>query len=57
MRFPGEWERHARTIMGWPCRELLWGDTIARAREDYATVANAIAAFEPVTMPLALAPR
>jgi agmatine deiminase len=50
MRFPGEWERHARTIMGWPCRELLWGDTIARAREDYATVANAIAAFEPVTM-------
>jgi agmatine deiminase len=36
--------------MGWPCRAELWGETIARAREDYAAVANAIAAFEPVTM-------
>jgi agmatine deiminase len=36
--------------MGWPCRIALWGDTIAAARQDYATVANAIAAFEPVTM-------
>jgi agmatine deiminase len=50
MRFPGEWERHERTIMGWPCRELLWGETIAQARVDFAAVANAIAAFEPVTM-------
>jgi agmatine deiminase len=36
--------------MGWPCRESLWGSTMAQAREDYATVANTIAAFEPVTM-------
>jgi agmatine deiminase len=36
--------------MGWPCRRELWGKTLARAREDYAAVANAIAAFEPVTM-------
>jgi agmatine deiminase len=36
--------------MGWPCRLSLWGETLAHAREDYATVANAIAAFEPVTM-------
>jgi len=36
--------------MGWPCRADLWGDTIARARSDYAAVANAVAAFEPVTM-------
>jgi agmatine deiminase len=50
MRFPGEWEEHERTIMGWPCRELLWGDWIGTARSDYATVANTIAAFEPVTM-------
>jgi agmatine deiminase len=49
-RFPGEWEEHERTIMGWPCRELLWGEAIAAARDDYATVANTIAAFEPVTM-------
>ena len=36
--------------MGWPCRAELWGSTLAQARADYATVANAIAQFEPVTM-------
>jgi agmatine deiminase len=50
LHFPAEWEPHERTLMGWPCRESLWGDTLAQARREYATVANAIAAFEPVTM-------
>jgi agmatine deiminase len=50
MRLPAEWEPHERTLMGWPCRLELWGETIERAREDYAAVANAIAEFEPVTM-------
>ena len=50
MRTPAEWEAHERTVMGWPCRLELWGDTIDQARADYAAVANAIAAFEPVTM-------
>ncbi len=50
LRYPGEWEPHERTIMGWPCRRDLWGSILAQARADYATVANAIAAFEPVTM-------
>jgi agmatine deiminase len=50
MRFPGEWERHDRTIMGWPCRPELWGATLAQARADYVAVASAIARFEPVTM-------
>ncbi len=36
--------------MGWPCRLELWGDCIEYARADYATVANAIAAFERVVM-------
>src|ERR1700733_5556110 len=36
--------------MGWPCPPPLWGETIDQARTDYAAVANAIAAFEPVTM-------
>jgi agmatine deiminase len=49
-RLPAEWEPHERTLMGWPCRQSLWGSTISRAREEYAAVANAIAAFEPVTM-------
>ena len=50
MRYPGEWEPHERTIMGWPCRAELWGPTLERARGDYAEVANAIADFEDVTM-------
>ena len=50
MRTPAEWEPHERTLMGWPCRTELWGETLAQARADYATVANAVAAFEPVTM-------
>jgi agmatine deiminase len=49
-RTPAEWEPHERTLMGWPCRAELWGETLEQARTDYATVANAIAAFEPVTM-------
>jgi agmatine deiminase len=36
--------------MAWPCRAALWRDTLPQARADYAAVANAIAAFEPVTM-------
>ncbi len=36
--------------MGWPCRVELWGETLEQATRDYAAVANAIAAFEPVTM-------
>ena len=50
MRYPGEWEPHERTIMGWPCRTELWGPGLEQARADYAEVANAIADFEDVTM-------
>ena len=50
VRLPAEWERHERTLMAWPCRRELWGETIEQARRDHATVANAIAAFELVTM-------
>ncbi|HTU96325.1 MAG TPA: agmatine deiminase family protein [Solirubrobacteraceae bacterium] len=50
MRMPAEWEPHERTLMGWPCRTELWGETMNQARADYAAVANAVAAFEPVTM-------
>jgi agmatine deiminase len=47
---PAEWAPHERTLMAWPCRAELWGGQLARAKEEYAAVANAIAAFEPVTM-------
>jgi agmatine deiminase len=50
MRLPAEWEPHERTLMAWPCRLELWGETIEQARADYATVANTVAAFEPVIM-------
>ena len=50
VRLPAEWEPHERTVMGWPCRVALWRETLPQARSDYAAVANAIAAFEPVTM-------
>ncbi|MBA2350089.1 MAG: agmatine deiminase family protein [Solirubrobacterales bacterium] len=47
---PPEWAAHERTLMGWPCRRELWGGELEAAKEQYAGVANAIAAFEPVTM-------
>lgn len=47
---PPEWAPHERTLMAWPAREELWGETLEQAKADYAATANAIAAFEPVTM-------
>jgi agmatine deiminase len=47
---PAEWAPHERTLMAWPCRRELWGDQLQAAKDQYAGVANAIAAFEPVTM-------
>jgi agmatine deiminase len=47
---PPEFARHERTLMAWPARASLWGSTLEQAKADYAATANAIAAFEPVTM-------
>ncbi|WP_354701438.1 Agmatine deiminase [Paraconexibacter sp. AEG42_29] len=52
---PAEWEPHERTLMAWPCRRDMWGAQLAGAKEQYAGVANAVAAFEPVTMVCATA--
>jgi agmatine deiminase len=49
-RMPAEWAEHDRTLMAWPCRRELWGGELARAKQQYAAAANAIAAVEPVTM-------
>lgn len=49
-RMPAEWSPHERTLMTWPCREFLWGDLMGGAKAQTAGVANAIAAFERVTM-------
>lgn len=47
---PAEWAPHAGCWMAWPKRAELWREHIEGAREDYARVAQAIAAHEPVTM-------
>jgi agmatine deiminase len=36
--------------MAWPCRESLWGADMGAARRAFASVAQSIAQFEPVTM-------
>ncbi len=51
LRMPAEWAAHERTLIAWPAREEAWrGVTIEDARDAYAQVVAAIAAFEPVTL-------
>lgn len=50
MSMPAEWAAHELTLMAWPARLELWGDGLAEAKAEYAAVARAIAAFEPVLM-------
>jgi agmatine deiminase len=50
LTMPPEWAPHERTLMAWPCRRELWDGQMAAAKAESAGVANAIAAFEPVTM-------
>jgi agmatine deiminase len=50
MAMPAEWSEHELTLMAWPARLKLWGDGLAEAKTEYAAVARAIAAFEPVLM-------
>ena len=49
---PAEWAPHQATLMEWPTitRAEIWGDLFDRAKADFAAVANAAAAFEPVVM-------
>lgn len=50
MAMPAEWAVHELTLMAWPARLELWGEGLAEAKAEYAAVARAIAAFEPVLM-------
>jgi agmatine deiminase len=47
---PAEWAPHAGCLMAWPSRRDLWNEQLADAKSEYAGVARAIAAFEPVLM-------
>jgi agmatine deiminase len=50
MRMPPEWAEHERTWMAWPSAGYTLGDDPEEARTTWAAVANAVVAFEPVTM-------
>jgi len=47
---PPEFAPHRGTLMAWPTRAALWAGHLEEAKDNYAAVARAIAAFEPVTM-------
>jgi agmatine deiminase len=47
---PAEWAPHQCCFMAWPARRSLWGEEFELAKLDYASVARAIAGFEPVVM-------
>ncbi|MFF9147923.1 agmatine/peptidylarginine deiminase [Streptomyces sp. NPDC014861] len=49
-RMPAEWSEHEACLMAWPVREDLWSSVLDDVKEEYANVARAIAAFEPLTM-------
>ena len=52
-RMPAEWEPHERTWMAWPSAGYTLGEDAGaadEARACWASVANAIARFEPVTV-------
>jgi agmatine deiminase len=52
-RMPPEWAPHERTWMAWPSSGYTLGDSDSEAdeaRRAWASVANAIVRFEPVTM-------
>ena len=49
-RMPAEWEPHERCLMAWPTRVDLWGSYFELAEAEFAATADAISAFEPVTM-------
>lgn len=51
-RMPAEWEPHEACLMEWPTvtRADFWADRFDEAKREYATVATALAGFEPVVM-------
>jgi agmatine deiminase len=53
LTMPAEWEVHERTWMAWPPSNYLLGENAAdaeAARSSWASVANAIVRFEPVSV-------
>lgn len=49
-RMPDEGEPHERTWMGFTSSTAIWGEDLAAVQSDLMRIADAVAAFEPVTM-------
>ncbi len=49
-RMPDEGERHAKTWMAFAGSRDIWGSDLPAVQQDLIRIANAIAAFEPVSM-------
>ncbi|OAA63139.1 Peptidyl-arginine deiminase, Porphyromonas-type [Cordyceps fumosorosea ARSEF 2679] len=47
---PAEWSRHRRTLTAWPDQGSLRDGELEGAEHDVASISNAIAEFEPVTL-------
>ena len=47
---PAEHLPHTRTWMAWPARKDIWGNALPGVRRDVASVAQAIARYEPVAL-------
>ncbi|MFJ7905697.1 agmatine deiminase family protein [Kitasatospora sp. NPDC096204] len=47
---PAESSPHTRTFMAWPALEEVWGDQLPGVRQDIASLAQAVAGFEPVVL-------
>ncbi|MFE3504702.1 agmatine deiminase family protein [Kitasatospora sp. NPDC059160] len=47
---PAESGPHTRTFMAWPALEEVWGDQLPGVRQDIASLAQAVAGFEPVVL-------
>ncbi|MEU8922525.1 agmatine deiminase family protein [Kitasatospora sp. NPDC048545] len=47
---PAESAPHTRTFMAWPALEEVWGDQLPGVRQDIASLARAVAGFEPVVL-------
>lgn len=48
--FPAEWAPHERTLMQFPSPQNWYRNQLSPARKEWATVANTVSEFEPVTM-------
>ena len=49
-KMPGEELEHERTWMCWPSSAVIWGDELEAVQDEIATIALAVADFEPVSM-------